>query len=89
MPRLGLRRDLEVEPAFDQRRIARQRHTGHAETGSQVLERERRRRGHVAEGVLPGHRGARRQLHAGGEREIAGKARGNTIPPLCKLGLDG
>lgn len=44
------------------------------ESGSQALERERRRRGDVAEGVVPGHRGARRQLHAVGEGEAGGNA---------------
>ena len=62
---LGLRGELQIAARFDQRGVARNRNTQDIEPRADALERKRRGRRHVAEGMLPGDRHARDERHAG------------------------
>jgi hypothetical protein len=66
---LGARADAQIEPALDQRRIARQRHAAGREAGAQALERQPCCGRDVAKGVPLGRGGARYQRHAVREHE--------------------
>src|SRR5215470_19386977 len=61
---LGLRGELQIAARFDQRGVARNRNTQDIEPCADALERKRRGRRHVAEGMLPGDRHARDERHA-------------------------
>jgi ABC transporter substrate binding protein len=61
---LGLRGELQIAARFDQRGVARNRNTQNIEACADALERKRRSRRHVAEGMLPGDRRARDERHA-------------------------
>jgi len=56
---LGLRGELQIAARFDQRGVPRNRNTQYIEPCARALERKRRGRRHVAEGMLPGDRRAR------------------------------
>src|SRR5262249_40621827 len=61
---LGLRGELQIAARFDKRGAARNRNTQDIEPRADALERKRRGRRHVAEGMLPGDRRARDERHA-------------------------
>ena len=68
-PELGLRGKAPVKAAFDERRVTRDWNAGNREASARALEGERRRRRHVAEGVLPLQAAARDQHRAVRQRD--------------------
>ena len=63
-----------VDTALNQRRVARDRNAGNRKACAGALECETRRWRHIAEGILPLHRGARHKHRAVGERDYSGGA---------------